>query len=242
VQYFVKHEFLQVVWAPPMSAFPAPQSTDSPVLLPRGPAALPREVVAAAHRRRLLNAMAAAVAEKGYVATSIADVVARARVSRSAFYQCFADKEDCFLAAYAEQADQHFTVIEAAAAQENEWLDQLRAGVHAYVRDLEAYPSFARSFLIEILAAGPHASELRSAVHERHATLMKNWYATAPARLRVPRLPHEIFRAAVGATNELVIARLERQGRGMTPLEGTPSLEELVFDGLVGLFRLGERV
>lgn len=223
-----------------MTAFSARQSAGSPALLPRGPGALPPEVVAAAHRRRLLNAMAAAVAQKGYVATSIADVVAGARVSRSAFYQCFADKEDCFLVAYAEQADRHFSGIEAAAAQEDGWLDQLRAGVHAYVRDLEAYPSFARSFLIEILAAGPRASELRGAVHERHAALMENWYATAPARLRLPNLPHEIFRAAVGATNELVIARLERQGSRPTQLAGAPSLEELVFDGLVGLFRLGD--
>jgi AcrR family transcriptional regulator len=210
---------------------------ESPTLLPRGPAALPRDVVAAAHRRRLLTAMGAAVAEQGYVATSIADIVARARVSRSAFYRCFSDKEECFLAAYTEQADTHLTRIASAAAEQEAWLDQLRAGVHAYVHELEAHPRFARSFLIEILAAGPRATELRSAVHERHAALMNDWYSSAPASLQLPPLPGEIFRAAVGATNELVSTRLE--SGGVPP--GAPPLEQLVFDCLVGLFRLADR-
>jgi AcrR family transcriptional regulator len=214
--------------------------SESPTLLPRGPAALPPEEVAAAHRRRLLTAMAAAVAEKGYAATSIGDVVGRARVSRTAFYRCFADKEEGFLAAYAEQADTHFSLIADAAARAESWLGQLRAGVHAYVRELEAHPAYARSFLIEILAAGPRASELRAAVHDRHATLMRDWYASAPGSFDLPPLADEIFRAAVGATNELVIARLEKlTGRGSSgSTEGAPSLEELVFEGLVGLFRL----
>jgi AcrR family transcriptional regulator len=216
--------------------------SDSPTLLPRGPAALPPAEVEAAHRRRLLTAMAAAVAENGYAATSIGDVVGRARVSRTAFYRCFADKEECFLAAYAEQADTHFSLIADAAARADSWLGQLRAGVHAYVSELEAHPAYARSFLIEILAAGPRASELRGAVHERHATLMRNWYASAPGSLDLHPLADEIFRGAVGATNEMVIVRLERLAarRSSESIDGAPSLEELVFEGLAGLFRLPE--
>ena len=44
--------------------------------------------------------MAQVVAEKGYAATTVADVVERAGVSRRTFYEQFADKEACFLAAY----------------------------------------------------------------------------------------------------------------------------------------------
>jgi AcrR family transcriptional regulator len=180
--------------------------------------------------------MAEAVADQGYVATSIADIVARARVSRSAFYACFADKEACFLAGYSQEAERHFALITAAVeASGEDWLGQLRTGVRVYVRELERQPRFARSFLIEILAAGPRASELRTAVHERYAALMKDWYEQAPAELELPALPDEIFRAAVGATNELVIARLERIGTDA----GAHPLEELVLHSLLGLFGLG---
>lgn len=212
---------------------------EEPALLPRGHAALPREQVARAHRSRVLNAMGQAVAEKGYAATSISDIVARARVSRSAFYACFADKEACFLAGYAEEAERHFGLITAAVEDAgDEWLAQLRAGVQAYVGELERQPQFARSFLIEILAAGQRASQLRTAVHERYATLMEDWYAQAPRELGLPTLPHEMFRAAVGASNELVIARLERLVSGDDTSTRTDPLEELVFQALLGLFGL----
>ena len=209
-------------------------AVQEPTLLPRGAGALPKAVVAEAHRQRLLTAVGQAVAEKGYVATSIADIVGRARVSRSAFYALFADKEECFLAAYQLGADRHFELI-ASAATHPDWLDELRLGVCAYVRELERAPGFARSFLIEILAAGPRAIELRNRVHERYAALMKEWYSRAPAELELPELPEEIFRAAVGANNELVIARLERLG---SDGPAQPPLEELVLHSLFGLFGL----
>ena len=49
-----------------------------PDVLPRGPHRLGRDVVAASQRLRLLGAMAHAVAEKGYGAVSVADVIGRA--------------------------------------------------------------------------------------------------------------------------------------------------------------------
>jgi AcrR family transcriptional regulator len=186
------------------------------------------------HRQRLLRAMAQAVAEKGYVATSIADIVARARVSRSAFYACFPNKETCFLAGYSEEADRHFELI-AAAANQPDWWDQLRAGVRAYVRELELNPRFAKSFLVEILTAGPTAIELRTVVHERYAGLMKDWYERAPAALALPALPDQIYRAAVGATNELVATRFEREDPG-----DERALEQLVLYSLLALFGLTE--
>lgn len=211
-----------------------PSSLDQPpALLPRGPAALPPDVVAAVQRQRILSAMGQAVAEKGYVATSIADIVARARVSRSAFYACFPDKETCFLAGYKAEAERHFDLIATAALSETDWMAQLRSAVHIYVRELEHNPGFARSFLIEIVTAGPRALELRAAVHQRYAALMKDWYERAPTKLALPPLPDEIYRAAVGANNELAIARLEEGAAG-----DARRLEDLILYGLLSLFGL----
>ncbi|HEV7687975.1 MAG TPA: helix-turn-helix domain-containing protein, partial [Acidimicrobiia bacterium] len=78
---------------------PAFQSNPSS-RLPSGRHGLTREAVVASQRGRLVDAMAQIVAEKGYPATTVADVVERAGVSRRTFYEQFADKEACFLAAY----------------------------------------------------------------------------------------------------------------------------------------------
>src|SRR5207249_11332900 len=66
-------------------AFPDSVDTPLPRVLPRGPHGLAREVVQASQRARMLDAMAEAVAEKGYGAVSVADVIARAGVSRKTF-------------------------------------------------------------------------------------------------------------------------------------------------------------
>src|SRR6516164_1724305 len=67
--------------------------------LPRGRSRLPASHVRASQLERLRAATISAVAEAGYAAVTIADIVRRAKVSRAAFYAHFADKEDCFLAA-----------------------------------------------------------------------------------------------------------------------------------------------
>ncbi len=58
----------------------------------------------ASQRERLLNGMARAVARRGYTQATVAQAIAHAGVSRSTFYEHFADKEDCFLATFRELA------------------------------------------------------------------------------------------------------------------------------------------
>src|SRR5437773_3415049 len=130
--------------------------------LPRGRSSLPRSVVRTAQRERVLRAVIAAVGEKGYAAVPVADVVNGARVSRQAFYEHFADKEECFLAASDEGTELMFRrVLEATRSLPRRATprERLHAGVRAYLEFLTAEPEFARTFLLEALAAGPRAVE-----------------------------------------------------------------------------------
>ena len=60
---------------------------------------MPRDEADRNQRERLFAAMVATVAEKGYEATTVADLVELSGVSRSAFYRHFEDKQECFLTA-----------------------------------------------------------------------------------------------------------------------------------------------
>src|SRR6185437_14381379 len=60
--------------------------------------AAPGEDEGGRFRRRLLDGLAASIADKGYRATTVADIVRRARTSRRTFYEHFAGKEECFIA------------------------------------------------------------------------------------------------------------------------------------------------
>ncbi|MBA3867333.1 MAG: TetR/AcrR family transcriptional regulator [Solirubrobacterales bacterium] len=65
--------------------------------LPPG-AGVAREAVVQNQRERLYGATVAVVANRGYRATTVADLTDLAGVSRTTFYRYFADKEACFLA------------------------------------------------------------------------------------------------------------------------------------------------
>ena len=196
----------------------------TPRELPRGPHRLAREVVLASQRGRMLEAMAEAVAEKGYAATTVADVIGRAGVSRRTFYEHFRDKEECFLAAYETGVELLLDTIAAVDVDALDLVAGARARVRAYLETLAAEPAFARTFLIEVAAAGPAARERREAVHERFAALLREHLERARRQLpELPEPPEEVYLAAVGAT-DAVVSRLVARGR----LSELPRLEDAV--------------
>ena len=190
-------------------------------VLPKGRNAAAREVVWESQHARLLEAMAGAVAEGGYGATAVADVIARAGVSRKTFYEHFANKEDCFLAAYDAGVDALLAAIdEAVSAAAPDWIEAGRAGLTVYLRTMAENPDFARTYLIEVMAAGPAALERRAAVHERFARQMADTHAAVLADLpELPRPASHAYRACVGAINELVVTQMRSHGP-----EGLPEL------------------
>ena len=194
--------------------------------LPKGRHAAPPEVVWQSQQGRMLEAMAHAVAEKGYGATAVADVISRAGVSRKTFYEHFANKEACFLAAYDTGVELLLAAIDDAVASAPDWLRAVTDGIDAYLEALAAHPAFARTFLVEILAAGPAAIERRAAVHGRFAEqIAANHRAAREEIPQLPPVPEHRFRAAVGATHELVAEHVTRQGA-----ETLPELRDPVLD------------
>lgn len=202
----------------------AAQPSDIPRRLPRGSHGLARGVVAASQRARLLEAVGRAVADKGFAAATIDDIVRGAGVSKMTFYEHFSDKEDCFLAAYEAAAEELFQRVRDAHGTGEDWLERTRAGIAAYLRWLAAEPALARVFLIEVAAAGPRAAVARERLRDRYALLMRDLQEEARAEIpALPQLPVEIFHAVVAAVDSLVVRRL-REGAGSELPELEPIL------------------
>lgn len=176
------------------------------------------------HTQRLLAAMAATIDEKGYAATTIADVVARARVSKRTFYEHFADKEAAFLATYSSLSDEMLGVIAAAAGGEDvAWDERVAAGVHAYLTQLALHPTLTRTFLAEIQAAGPRALALRREVIGRFAAGLQAIVAeVASTDPTVHPLDEATATATVGGINELLLRAVEAgDAEDLAALSGT---------------------
>ena len=178
-------------------------------------------------RARMLEAMIQAVAEKGYARVVVADVIDGAGVSRKTFYEQFANKAECFLAAYDAGVDALLEAIDAAVkAPAPDWLSATRRAVEVYLDTMAASPAFARALLIEVLGAGPDALARRDVVQERFAAQLAAIHRRARADIPgIPELAPHTFRAAVGAVNELVTAHVLEHGA-----ETLPELADAIVD------------
>ncbi|MEO6989511.1 MAG: TetR/AcrR family transcriptional regulator [Aquihabitans sp.] len=135
---------------------------DAPRPLPRGRHTLSRSEVSAAQRDRILDGLAEAMADKGYVGTSVTDIIKRAGVSRETFYELFESKHDCFHAAFAMAGDMLLARLSSLAEAHGSREERLDALFDAYFESLVEFPAFARLFLVEAYAAGPEIMALRA--------------------------------------------------------------------------------
>ncbi|WP_280336266.1 TetR/AcrR family transcriptional regulator [Nocardia wallacei] len=173
--------------------------------LPRGRSSLPAEQAREEQRSRLLRGVISAVAEKGYAATTVADIVARARVSRREFYQHFTDKQQCFLDAALAGAEVVFAALEPPAEQIDP-LDMLRRSIRGYLGLCSAEPEFTRCLIIELPGMGELGLALRNVGYQRIADILREWHVRArEVRPEWPPVPGAMFTAAVGAIEELVL-------------------------------------
>jgi len=173
----------------------------------RGEPALPPVLPRRTQRDRLLVGMAETVAEHGYAATPVAEVLKAAGVSRRTFYEQFADKEDCFLAAYDAVVALCTERLVAAYHGEGAWEDGIARAYEALLETLAAEPAFAHLSVVDVLAAGPRALARRDAVLRRFARFIDYTRERAEVAATPPGL---VAQAIVGGIHELVYSQIVR--------------------------------
>jgi AcrR family transcriptional regulator len=105
-------------------------------------------------RLRLLDGLATSIGERGYRASTVADVVRHARTSKRTFYDQFASKEECFLELLRTDIEKLGESIAAAVDPEVDWHRQIRQAVEAYVGYIEARPAITLSWIRELPSLG----------------------------------------------------------------------------------------
>lgn len=189
---------------------------NGPKGLPRGPQALPRAEVAAHQRERLIEAMVAAVSERGVVATTISDLVARAGISRRTFYEHFANKEECLLATYDAVVETEVRRLYGVYTESGDvWLEQLEAMIRALFTALADRPDAARLICVEMGASGEIGVQRWADGTARFERFISRGFAQAPGE---GTIPDPVARAIVGALRKIVYSRV-REGRSSKALK-----------------------
>jgi AcrR family transcriptional regulator len=166
---------------------------------------LAREQVRADQTGRLRAAMVELVVERGYRAVSVADVLARAGVSRRTFYEHYPGKEACFVEAYDAIVGDWIAGAAAARRGAASWREGLRGSTLAVVERVLADPIAAHAVFIEALSAGAEALERRAEAVAGFERLARASFEMAPGGAQVRPA---MFRVFVGGVRGILANRL----------------------------------
>lgn len=202
---------------------------DEPRRLPRGRHALAPEEVLADQRQRLVDAVPRVVAEHGYEAMSVADIVKAAAVSRNAFYSNFGDKQACFAAAHEACHERLLAILEQPCDRGSTVEERVETALGAGLDMLAAEPEVARLLFVEAPSAG---AEIALRYHEwlrRYGVLLR---AAVPQAAAKSSLAVEIDPVIVGGIASRVASEV-LQGRAARLRLLTPHFVDyvLVFYG-----------
>jgi AcrR family transcriptional regulator len=196
--------------------------------VPRGRHAPPLEVRLEVQRERLFEAAAAVFARSGYAEASAESISREAGMSKATFYEHFANKEECILALFDEGARTVLTAMaEATAAAGSDPGERMRAGIAAFLQQLAAHANASQTLLVEIIGAGPRATERRDAILQTFADAV---YDEAE-RTGNGFASHDDAFAVIAAGAELASRHL-RLGKPADAAELEPVLERITLGAL----------
>jgi AcrR family transcriptional regulator len=164
-----------------------------------------REQVVQNQRARLYGAMIEAVARRGWEATTVADLLALAGVSRRSFYEQFSNKEECLMATYDTVVARSRRLVIDAWSGERGWENRLHAACKALLEDIAVSPKAPRLVLVESLGAGPSVREHMQLAAHAFERLVGFALSSAPRDSRLPRLTS---RAIVAGARHVLFTRL----------------------------------
>jgi AcrR family transcriptional regulator len=164
-------------------------------------------------RRRLLAGMAAAIGERGFRESTVADVVRHARTSRRTFYEHFASRQECFIALLREANAQLVREIAAAVDPHARWDTQVRQAIEAWIGCAKSQPAVTLSWIREIPSLGDEARQLQRESLEAFIVLVQSLTDTPELRAAgiVPP-PRQVAIMLLGGLRELIATTVEDGG------------------------------
>jgi AcrR family transcriptional regulator len=160
---------------------------------------------------RLLYAATLVFSDKGFRDSSVDDIVAEARASKSTFYKHFPNKENALLAVFQRFAWLVVDRVKQGMAQAEKKSLQMYAGVYAYVEACFEFRKLTRLLLIDAVGVSLPLENARREAHEYFASLFYQELQMEGGR-RIEKDESEIVsRAMVGAINEVVLSALNKE-------------------------------
>jgi AcrR family transcriptional regulator len=165
-------------------------------------------------RERLIAGIIAAAHRYGYAGANVSQVIGHAGVSRPTFYDYFADKDDCFVAAHRELSRLLvWEIRQAVTAAPPE--QAVQTSIRTLIKLSEEFPDRAGFLANEAMAGGWRGLDERDRLIDAIAEVVDDARAQAPAEALTPDLPIQVV---FGAGRWLLAPPLRRGERDLSAL------------------------
>ncbi|HEX6360986.1 TetR/AcrR family transcriptional regulator [Actinophytocola sp.] len=165
------------------------------------------------YRQRLLDGLAESIVEIGYLDTTVADIVRRARTSRRTFYEHFAGKEECFVALLTEANTAMISEIAASVDPTAPWRVQVRQAVEAWIGCAESQPGIVVSWIRDVPALGVSGRTLTRDLMAAFTDMVQTLVMTERWRaIRPDGVPRQLAIVLLGGLRELIATTVEEGG------------------------------
>lgn len=156
-------------------------------------------------RRRIIDALIATVAQRGYDRTTLERVLQVAGVPAPVFDEHFENKQDCFLQAFDELIGRLECTVLERIARPLPWPERIRVGLQTLLYALAGHPDEARVAMVESLSAGEPAVERLRCALASFVPVLEEGLTLAPSTEHLPSLTSE---AVVGGIAAIVHRRV----------------------------------
>lgn len=163
-----------------------------------------REERREARRKRMVDAALEEFSQRGFNDTSVDNIVARARASKTTFYEFFESKEDCVRVLIEREGGALIGRVVATAVEGRGARDHIRRGIRAFITACHEHRALARVLLIEAVGVSGEVEEARRDISARFSHVVEEEVRHAQARDPFYALVDaEVFGwAVVGAVHE----------------------------------------
>jgi AcrR family transcriptional regulator len=182
-------------------------------------------------RQRLLDGLEQSIREIGLQRTQIGDIVRNARTSNRTFYECFTDKEACFVELIDEWSRETSVAVQAAIDPEVRWDQRIDQAVDAYIGILATKPELTVTVTRELPALGNRGIELQEEDIDRYVQMLMEMTGN-PEMSDAGVTPVDSWTAAmlIGGVAEI----LDRANREGVPLESVAGTIKRVIKLVIG--------
>ena len=173
-----------------------------------------RDARAEKRRARIAEAALWLFASRGYNVTSVDEIVARAKVSKSAFYEFFESKEHCFRELLAQEGGALIQDVLTRAATGHDHHERLRLGIDMFVRSCFERSSVARLLIVESVGLSAGVDQVRHELQSQFAGAVAEEvrHAMGHDPFYADKDPAVFGRAVVGAVSDAVGYFLTHEG------------------------------